>query len=385
MRKKFTPLSILYSVTFVFSIHYAFVLYINSSFLGQFFSTQEVGAIFTVGSIFSLISLLYMPKLLNRFGIASVTEWFLYILAGSALGLAYTKNGWLAMILFFLLYNLQLLIRYILDIYIEKYSKFATTGKTRGIFLTIINFAIAMSPIAVGAIIARGNLETVYLASALLALVTIAISNKTLHHIKDLSYHEGTFISAFKKIWDNKDIFHIFSANILLEFFYAWMVIYTPIYLSTILGFSWETIGIIFSVMLIPFAVFELPAGYIADKYIGEKEILGTGFFIMGISTIALSFISGSSALVWATALFITRTGASLAEIMIDTYFFKKVSTVDTDIIAAFRGSRSIALIIAPAAGILVITFLPMQYLFSILGALMFIGILNAIKIQDTK
>ena len=83
--------------------------------------------------------------------------------------------------------------------------------------MTIINFAIAMSPIAVGAIIARGNLETVYLASALLALVTIAISNKTLHHIKDLSYHEGTYL-RFKKSGTTKDIFHIFRQIYCLNF-----------------------------------------------------------------------------------------------------------------------------------------------------------------------
>ena len=54
---------------------------------------------------------------------------------------------------------------------------------------------------------------------------------------------------------------------------YAWMVIYTPLHMLD-LGFTWEEIGQIFTIMLIPFVLVEYPAGWLADKYIGETEMM---------------------------------------------------------------------------------------------------------------
>ena len=33
------------------------------------------------------------------------------------------------------------------------------------------------------------------------------------------------------------------------------------------------------------YVIFEYPIGILADKYIGEKEMMGVGFFVLTIST----------------------------------------------------------------------------------------------------
>src|SRR5690606_23149335 len=126
---------------------------------------------------------------------------------------------------------------------------------------------------------------------------------------------------TFRELKNYPDILRIVRVDFVLRFFYAWMVIYTPLYLHNYIGLEWSSIGVIFTIMLIPFALFELPLGTLADRVYGEKEILIAGLAIMSISTISLFFITSSAFVVWSVALFLTRVGASAVEIMSETYF----------------------------------------------------------------
>jgi MFS family permease len=168
----------------------------------------------------------------------------------------------------------------------------------------------------------------------------------------------------------------------LLYLFYSWMVIYTPIHLIET-GFTWEQIGIIFTVMLVPFVVVEYPAGWLADRYLGETEMLTLGFAIMVLSVLALMFVTGY----WMVmlVLFLSRVGASLVEIMRDTYFYKKVDEDDIDLVDLFRNTRSIAYVFGPflASGILTLGY-GIPQIFLVLAVLMFVGLLIPFHIEDT-
>ena len=176
-------------------------------------------------------------------------------------------------------------------------------------------------------------------------------------------------------------------AVFLLQIFYACMTIYTPIYLHTNLGLPWSSIGIIFSIMLLPFVFVQFPAGKLADAILGEKEILSVGFIIMALATTTIFFIDSKSILVWALILLGTRVGAALVEIMCDVYFFKKVDNKNANLISFFRMSRPFAYIISPlvVAIILSVFGLDLKSLFLILGFLMFFGLRYSLAIVDTK
>jgi MFS family permease len=183
----------------------------------------------------------------------------------------------------------------------------------------------------------------------------------------------------------NRDgIRKIFLSNIMLRFFYSWMVIYTPIYLHEHIGFSWGEIGLIFSIMLVPFVVLGSPLGKIADKYIGEKELLSLGFVIVAVSTAYLSFVDSSNFLVWALVLLVTRIGASMVDIMSETYFFKKIDGSDSNLLGFFRMTGPIAFIIGPLLATLVLPFVGIKYLFLVLGILMLWGLRYSLTLKDT-
>ena len=162
------------------------------------------------------------------------------------------------------------------------------------------------------------------------------------------------------------------------------MVIYTPIYLHKYIGLDWQTIGLIFTIMLLPFVFFQLPLGILADKKFGEKEILNIAIVILGITTITLSFITTNTVWVWATLLFITRIGASSINIMSETYFFKKVDAKDSDIISFFRMAKPIAYIFGPTLASLTIFLIDFRYIFLVLGIIMLTGLRYSLTIEDT-
>jgi MFS family permease len=163
--------------------------------------------------------------------------------------------------------------------------------------------------------------------------------------------------------------------NFILQFFYAWMIVYTPIYLHQHIGLTWQQTGIIFTMMLSPFVLFELPIGILIDKYhVRKRTLLYIGVAIMGLSTLTISLIFSQSILIWGIILFATRTGAALIEATAEIYFFTHIKEEDTHLLGVYRDMTHVAYIIAPLLATLIFIFLPFQYLFLILGLLIFSG-----------
>lgn len=394
-------MSFIYLTTFLTSIGYAFIIYINSSFLHKFVGSEYVGLLYGAGSLTTLFILTQISHILKKIGhfktmLAIITIETLSIFSCAMLDM-YSSSGAtdgsfpyayiaiLAVISFLIFTVTAVLLRFSLDLYLEKYSKNKDTGKARGVFLTTINLAIAISPYMVGKILTNGDFWRVYLISSIIFIPAILITAIKLREVRDVEYHDAKFLVGLKKIWKNKNIRSIFMTNFLLEFFYSWMTIYTPIYLYKIMGFSWENIGTMFSLMLTSFVILQLPLGQIADKYLGEKEILTAGLLITGFSTIYLAYIDKPIFYVWVVALFMTRVGAAAVEVMNETYFFKKVSPEDSDVIGFFRNAAPLAYIIGPIVASILISFVDFKYLFIILGVVMLLGVKYSLAIKDTK
>jgi MFS family permease len=139
--------------------------------------------------------------------------------------------------------------------------------------------------------------------------------------------------------------------------------------------------------MLLPFIFIQIPTGRLADRRLGEKEMLSIGFIIMALSTIIMYFINSSSLIIWALILFGTRVGASVVEIMCDVYFFKKVDNCNANLISFYRMARPFAYITAPLIASIVLSFsgFGINYLFLVLGVMMFSGLVFSLSILDTK
>ncbi len=377
----------IYFLSFLFTLHTAIAAYINSSFLTSIIKEDYVGLLYTASSLLIIIILSRSSIILKNFGNKKLTFIFIGVNMLALLGLIISKNHFVIMMSFVLFMTTNTLVFYCIDIFIEHFSNNNKTGLIRGFYLTIINIAYLLSPLLAAYLIARGDYKAIYIfALALSLLMVIGLIFYT-KNFKDKKYEKGSIVDALKNIRKQKDIYPIFIINLLLQFFYAWMVVYTPIYLHQHLGFNWNQIGIMFTIMLIPFTILGLPIGLLIDKYrVNKKTLLYLGFFTIGLTTSLIAFVSSLNTLVWGLVLFGTRVGASIIETTSEIYFFEKISDKDVNLISIFRDMLPIAYILAPIIATIIFFFIPFNgYFFLILGIIMFLGFYYIYQIKNGK
>jgi len=376
-----------YLLGFLFSLQAALPNYINSSYLGTLMPAGFVGIIYIIEAVLAICGFLVLPKFLRKFGNFRVAIVLLLVEIISLLGLAIYQNIITTSLFMVTSIITVTFLSFSFDIFLEGLSFDNSTGKTRGTYLTVVNLAWVFGPLLAGMILVNGEYSKIYFAAFLLLIPVFIILRTTLGEFKDSVYQNSNPFKTLSQVWNNKNILNIFMAVFLLQFFYAWMTIYTPIYLHSNLGLPWGSIGIIFAIMLIPFIFVQFPAGRLADSKFGEKEMLSIGFVIMALATITMFFVTGSNILVWGLILFVTRVGAALVEIMCDVYFFKKVDNENANLISFYRMARPMAYIIGPlsATFILGVFGLDIKYLFLILGFILIFGLRYSLAIKDTK
>ncbi len=367
------------------SIHYALIIYINSSFLSQFFSQTQVSSLYIIGSIINTYLLLNASKILEKIGVYKFVIYSIGIEILGTIGMFVSASPALIGIYFLIhLVNISLLL-FGMDIFLEDFTKdHSKTGNIRATYLTITNTTIMISPAIVAVLLVHDAYALVYIASALFLIPLYHFMTRFRHariapikHIRA----KDTIVEYAK----DRNLSNVFTTQFLLQLFYAFMIVYTPIYMHKYIGFSLSEIGLIFTIMLIPFILIELPVGNLEDDKYGEKEFLAIGFVIMGLSTLFISFITVKSFWVWAIILFITRVGASIVEISSDTYFFKKVPKDRSDVISFFRITRPLSFIVAPILATIMLQFIPFQYMFIVMGSIMIVGTHYALALKDTK
>ena len=213
------PIRFLYCISFIFSIQYALVVYINSSFLEIKIGENLVGIIFTIASFLSILALLQITHLLNRLGnyqasmliiLANVTSLFL---------MGFGKS--VSLIIFgFILYNItNYSLMFSRDVFIEDLADQKAMGKTRGLFLTAINIAWVFATLILGFMMTRFSYSGVYILAAFMSLSSIFLIFPYFKQFKDPKYSKISVFETFKKILGDKNLKKIFTSEFLLRFF----------------------------------------------------------------------------------------------------------------------------------------------------------------------
>lgn len=371
--------------TFLLTLHTTLPVYINSTYISNFLAEKSVGLVYTLASILTIVAIIFTNKLLRKFGNYKIVFWLLIFEVISLLGINYAPSAIPLVVLFCFNFITIALLGFTTDIFLENLSSVASTGKTRGIFLTSANIAWIVSALITSFILTDGDYWKIYIASAVLFIPIIFLVRVNFKNFKDQPYEKISYREEVKKTAKDKNLRAIVFTAFLLQFFYAWMTIYMPIYLHNHIGFDWTSIGIIFAVMLLPFIITQIPLGKLADTKWGEKEMLCVGFLILSLSTALISFIDAKSIIIWIAILFVTRIGASIVEIMTETYFFKKIDPKDSGIIGVFRSTRPSAYIISPIIATALLYFIDIQYLFIALGVILFLGAGASLSLEDTR
>lgn len=382
------PFLVIYLASFLYALHYALPLYVASSFIEGFVHEETVGMIYALSSLVTIILFLNTSKLLGRYGNYRLMLLFVALEAASLLGLAlFQSAAWI--IPLFIVNQVILNVLYLnLNVFLETYSQDKTTGSTRGMFLTILNIAILIAPFIAGMMFADHEFRNVYLSAAFIIAPVFFLIYFTFKGHQDLPYKHVPLWATLRQIRGDKNIRGVFGASFLLNLFYAWMIIYTPLYLYKTLGIPLsQVVGIIIPIALIPFVLFQVVMGRLADRKWGEQEMMIGGFVMMAITTAALAFVSSTNIYMWALLLFLTRVGAAAVEAMSETYFFKLVDGTDTHLITLFRNLPPLSFLVGPILATMFLGVFNIGYngLFLVLGIFMLGGIYYSFIIQDTK
>jgi len=370
---------------FLFSLQNAGTVYINSSFASLFINEQLVGLLYTIAACLALVGTHALPRIITP---KSARSLLLYVLLATVvilLGLSTVTSPILFAVLFVLYFAANTFSYYCFDILIEALTTTAIAGRIRGAFLTAMNIGYMLAPLGSGIIVQHFSYRSLY---AIVAIVLVAVCALiiTTPKVTGTRTEPRESLSVYRTFFKNRNLRGVFITNFLLQFFYAWMVIYTPIYLHEQLHISWQTLGLIFSITLSAFVFLQYPFGRLADLVLGEKELMVGGLLVAGIATPLLVIADGfTSIFILALILFATRIGASAIEVASESYFFKHIKANQTRSLSIFRSTSSLAYIIAPLLASVILENHSITTLFFVLAGIMCIGIIAPLSVKDTR
>lgn len=360
----------------------ALVIYIASSYFKEISGRNEVGIFYVMTYILFLITLLNLHKVVRLIGktkimLLAFSGQILVILGLIFIPIAPVK---LLLMVLFLLFDQILLIS--LDILIDSVTKDEATGRTRGVHLTILNIGFIFGPKISTLILASYNFTAVFIVVLVFKIIALGIGYFRLGQINHVAMARETVGKLILKAWKNKDVRRIYYISYALESFYALMIMYSPIYLSSI-GLSLAQIGTIFTIMLVPFLFFEYPIGWLADKELGEKEMIIFFLSWIALATAWVYTIDRPIVWMWALVLFATRLGAAALEILRDSYFYKKIKDDDVDLIDFYRTARPVAYVVAAGLSVLVVEAYSIREIFLLASLFLLSALWPAWALRD--
>jgi MFS family permease len=370
-------------LSFLASLYAFLTIYINSSVVAQeSYGVLFITPIFLLAYAAAVVGFFYSPHVLKRIGNA----WYLVLLgaieATALVILAYGPHGGLLFGALVVHLTAMPLIGLSLDIFFEGSMVHEEgTGTARGFFLTLGNTALVISPLIVG-ILAAQSFSFVYVLSLIILLMFLCATIPALTRYKDPHYQLPTLHGMWSTMTGSLGA--VIASQLVLRIFFAFAAIYMPLLLLA-RGFSWGEIGLILGIALLPFMLFELPLGHIADTFLGEKEVLILGFIILSASTTLLMLAHPASVALYALIFFATRTGAAMVEITTETNFFRNVGVGSTSAITLFRMTNAIGGLIGVALAAIALYFVDLPLLFAFFGLFVLLGIPFARHITDSR
>lgn len=355
---------------FFLAVSSTLVSYTLISYLSHFIPTAYVGVAIAGGGGLALLAFLFLPHSVARFGTQRPAVALAFLEMLMLFAAAATPNTVASALFVILVISLQPLLLYEMDLLLEATMKQGNeVGRVRTIFLTGGNVGSLTGPLIIGALLSTTeNYASVFLAAAAMLMPFIVLFAARMLPAASAPSRSQTQ-DTLAHLAHNRDLASVTFGHLILYMFYMWAPLYVPIYLRVTLEIPWSTLGWMFSLMLLPYVLVEYPAGWIADRYLGDKKLMLAGFLIAGGSLGALAFLtSASSPLLIVCILLATRVGAALIESMTEGHFFRCVSEDDLVSVSVFRGVWPLANFTAPLIASIIIFWGSYQLLFLLTG-----------------
>ena len=382
------PRTVIYIGNFFFSLFIALITYILLPYVSSFMPAAYSGLVISGGALIAAILFPLMPRLVERYGAQRLLLIFAVIEMFALLALAASPGSLTGILLVAVAIALQPFIAYELDILLEAtVAEENTTGRVRAIFLTAWNIAALAAPLLVGALLARSDAYGHVFFAAAVALVPFIALLAARRLPKGVPPKLSNIKDTLLCIMRDRDLAAVTFGHLLLYLFFVWAPFYIPVYLHTELGIPWSDLGWVFSIMLLPYVLIQYPAGILADRVFGDKEMMLTGFIITGVSFAAIGLFTASTPLIIIVCvLFVSRIGAALVEVMTEGHFFRRMSEKDVNAISVFRGIWPLTEFTAPIIGSAILIFGNFELFFVITGGFIAVaGAVSALLIKDFR
>lgn len=407
MQKFLSRTSKLDSVLLIFisvlllSFHFYLINFVNSTYLNAFVGKGTLSLLYGFGALINLGVFASAPKLLRKVGMVRLTLILTFIEALSLILLAFPIYPAIALSAFIMHMSVATVLLYCLDMLLEQFDTAKNTGSLRGMYLTVWNLPPIITPLIAGLILDSNTINIahagskavsllhlagfwkIYIISAIFLIPFVIIIRANFMNLKDPHYPKIEFKSSIAKFYQHRNIFDVFADRFLLNLYYAWNTIYLPIYLHENVGFSWDQIGILLSVMLLPYVLFQRFVGKAEDALHQERRVLISGFLILILGTAAIPFIADASIFSWGILLFLTHIGAAFIEVSSESYFFRHVHPNNSGFISFFRLTRTLPYIVVPVLASITLNLVSFESSFIVLACIMFFGIRYAFLIQN--
>ena len=374
-----------YGLQLVYTFVAVIPLYINSNFLTSLVTEKITSFTYTIAAVLTIAAIAASSRIMRQWGNYETTL-SLFVLDFVALLILASSGVTSVLLLAFIAHwILASGIRYHLDVFLEAYSNDDATGEIRGTLSALRHIAFIIGPLIAGLVLGENSYDKMYLTAAAFLIPAIYTLIHYFRSFPDPDYSYHTLWSSLKTAWQDVNVRWILSCMFVLRLFFAWMVVYTPIYLHQYVGLPFDKIGVIFSIMLLPYVLFGRWLGEIADHWLGEKELLIIGFIITAAFTASLTLIETKEIIVWGLLLFGTRIGATMVQVMSSGYFFKHVDAKDANEVSLARMIKPAAYIIAPALATAMLAISPFSYIFLWIAGFVLTGAALALPLADTK
>jgi len=368
---------------FLFGLSMATLVYVVSSYYKEALGSENVGIFYVVSFSVLLLALLHFHKIISRFGRARTLLFMLLLQIVLMFTLSFLPVSLFGASLIVMYYIAYGIIWALWDVVLEAYSADNASGRIRGMFLSVWGIGVLIGPMLATTLLENYGFTALFVVVLILYILMFLVVLTMLNSIRGHVSAQDSAAHTLARAWKTVNIRNIYWIGCTLRFFFATMTIFMPLYLRS-LEFSWVEIGWIFTVMLLPFILFEYPAGVLADKKYGEKEILFIGLLLIIVAVVLIVLTKSTEIWVWMAILFLSRTGAALVDSMHDAYFYKQIAAKDIALINFFRSTRSIGYISAALLSSIILLFGSIETVFGVLLIVLACGFYPIIILHDT-
>lgn len=380
---------LVYVLSIIINLQAFLVAYSNSTYLEQYATAEVVSLLYTVGSCLSIFAFLFISRILRKVGNTSFTLGIALTLLASLLIMGLSTSPAVIICSFVVFLVASPLLYMTLDVFSEALTgdNESDTGSRRGLALSLMSLAGAAGPLLLALLVGESdaNLTRTYIAASATGVLFITLILIHFRHFTDPVYKEVKVMDTLQVFFDTPKLRTAFLTHLSLQVFFAWTVIYMPLYLATEIGLGWDKVGTIIGIGLLAYVFFEWPTGQLADKYWGEKELMSIGFLILITTLASFSFVSTTSVLIWTAIMFVNRIGAALVEVTTESYFFKHTTGTDANLISFFRLTRPLGLVFGSLIGSAALLYLPFNLVFVVFALCLVPAMLLTTRLIDTR